>query len=320
VTSTNATLTGSCPFAVRLWAYVRERFPPVGNGLLIVSYYSSNQFLANVLTTPGEPVRYTMHSLLGALVILAAFFHLRVFDEHKDFEQDSRHYPERVLQRGLVTLHDLRRLAVIAIGLELALCALRGWPALVALGIALGYSLLMLKEFFAGTWLRRRFLLYTGSHMMIMPLLALVIYSFATGRHPWEAPGWFWVYAFVGFFVTLNWEISRKIRSPEQEIEGVDSYTKSFGLYGAAYLVLAVRVVDTVMVALVGRHLGLGVWFYAALVALFGVCLVGFLQFRLRTGPETAKRMETYAAIYIVAFDVILAAFIAVRYGLRLGS
>jgi 4-hydroxybenzoate polyprenyltransferase len=292
----------------------------VGNGLLIVSYYSSNQFLAEVLTAPGEPMRYTIHSLMGAIVVLAVFFHLRVFDEHKDFEEDSRHYPQRVLQRGLVTLRDLRGLAAVAIGVELTLGALRGRPALVALAIALGFSFLMLKEFFVRSWLRNRFLLYTGSHMMIMPLLALVVYSFATGRYPWEAPGWFWVYAFVGFFVALNWEISRKIRSPEQEIDGVDSYTKIFGLYGAAYVVLLVRVVDTGLVALVGRHIGLGVWFYAALGALFLVCLVGFAQFRWRTSPETAKRMETYAGIYVVAFDLLLAAFIAGRYGLALRS
>ena len=100
----------------------------------------------------------------------------------------------------------------------------------------------------------------------------------------------------------------------------MDSYTKVLGLYGAAYVVLLVRVVDTGLVALVGRHIGLGVWFYAALGALFLVCLVGFVQFRWWTSPETAKRMEMYAGIYVVAFDLLLAAFIVGRYGLALRS
>ena len=42
--------------------------------------------------------------------------------------------------------------------------------------------------------------------------------SFATGRYPWEAPPWFWVYAWVGFFVTFNWEVSRKIRAKARKI------------------------------------------------------------------------------------------------------
>ena len=111
-------LTRESPFVLRLRAFLAERFPPLGYGLLIVSYYSSNQFLARVLTDPGEPMRYTVHSLMGAVTVLCFFFHLRVFDEHKDFEDDSRHHPERVLQRGIITLRELRILGQYPEGLE----------------------------------------------------------------------------------------------------------------------------------------------------------------------------------------------------------
>lgn len=310
----------SSPFPLRLAAYLRERFPLLGHGILILSYYSSNQFLAKTLTDPGEPMRYGSHSILGAITLFCIFFHLRVFDEHKDFENDARHYPERVLQRGVITLRDLRVLAALAISTELVLSALRGPAAAASVLLTLGFSVLMLKEFFVSRWLERHFLVYAISHMLIMPLMALTVYSFTTQRYPWQAPGWFWLYAFVGFFVTFNWEVSRKIRAPEQEIEGVDSYTKIFGTYGAAWLVLAIRVVDTAMVALVGYHLGLSVWFYIALVALFGVCLLGFLQYRFQTNAKTAKRMETYAGLYIIAFDLILAIEIVRKFGVVLSG
>lgn len=304
---TAQTLDRSAPFRVRLWAYLAERFPLAGHGLLIVSYYSSNQFLAQALTNPDQPVRYAGHSILGAIALLCFFFHLRVFDEHKDFDDDCRHYPDRVLQRGLVTLRDLRVVGGLAIALELGLSAARGGGALVATALALGFSWLMLKEFFVRPWLKRHFLVYATSHMLIMPLLALTVFGFATNQLPWQAPGWFLVYAFVGFFVTFNWEVSRKIRAPEEEIDGVDSYTKIFGTYGAAWLVLAIRVADTALVAAVGWHLGLSRWFYSALAALYLVCLIGFVHYRIRTTPTTARRMELYAGMYIVAFDLILA-------------
>jgi 4-hydroxybenzoate polyprenyltransferase len=313
-------LTHTSPYPRRLRAYLAERFPLLGHGILIVSYYSSNQFLAKVLTEPGRPMHYDRYSLMGALVIFCVFFHLRVFDEHKDFADDSRHYPDRVLQRGIITLRDLRILGFIAIATELLLSSLRGLPALLALAATLGFSLLMLKEFFVRSWLKKHFLIYATSHMLIMPLMALTIFSFATGLYPWKAPGWFVLYAFVGFFVTFNWEVSRKIRAPEQEIDGVDSYTKIFGTYGAAYLVLGIRVVDTLMVAVVGYVLGLSPLFYIALVALFVVCLVGFLQYRFDTNAKTAKRMELYAGMYIIAFDLILAIEIARRYGLAMAG
>lgn len=311
-------LTREAPFRRRFLAYLAERFPPLQYSVLIVAMYSSNQFLAKVLTAPDAPVAYGWNALLGAITLLCVFFHLRVFDEHKDYEQDIRHYPERVLSRGLVTLANLRVAGGIAIALELVCSWFAGIEAFVATLIVLAFSLLMLWEFFLGEWLKRHFLVYAVSHMLILPLMAGMIFSFAIGRFPWEAPGWFWLYAWVGFFVTFNWEISRKIRAPEEEKEGVDSYTKILGLYGAAWAVLLVRVIDTGIVALVGWQVGLAPWFYGALVVLFALCLVGFLQFRFQTSPATARRMETYAGLYVIGFDLILAAAIVQRNGLQL--
>ncbi|MBU0681601.1 MAG: UbiA family prenyltransferase [Proteobacteria bacterium] len=312
------TMTAQSPFLLRLWAYLQERFPLGNHGLLIASYYSSNQFLAQVLSNPESPVRYSSHSLLGAITLLCMFFHLRVFDEHKDYDEDCRHYPERILSRGLITLRHLKIMGAVAISLELLLSAWQGVPALVATLVALFFSLLMLKEFFVGTWLKQHFLVYAFSHMLIMPLFAMVAFSFTTNQFPWQAPAWFWLYAFVGFFVTLNWEISRKIRAPEDEIIGVDSYSKIFGTYGAAYLVIAIRFIDTALVSLVGYHLGLSPFFYGVLMLLFLICLIGLIQFRTNTTTRTAKRMESYAGMYIIAFDLTLAIEIVRAYSIEL--
>ena len=311
-------VTREAPFPRRLSAYLAERFPLAGHGVLIAAYYSSNQFLARVLTEPGRRMHYDLSSLLGALALFCFFFHLRVFDEHKDYAEDLVHYPRRVLQSGVITLRDLKILGGIAIAAEALLSALRGPASLVSWLAAFAFSLLMLKEFFAREWLNRHFLVYATSHLLVMPLLSLMIFSFATDRWPWQAPPWYWMYAWVGFFVTFNWEVSRKIRAPADEIEGVETYTRIFGTYGAAHVVLLIRVIDTALVALVGWHLGVSAWFYAALVALFLVCLIGFFQYRFQTNRKTAKRMETYAGMYIIAFDLILAIEIARMHGIEL--
>jgi 4-hydroxybenzoate polyprenyltransferase len=286
---------------------MRERFPLFGHVLLIVSYYSSNQFLAKALVAPGEPVRYTLSSLFGALTLLFFFFHLRVFDEHKDFAEDSRFHPQRVLQRGVITLAELRVLAALCIVAEFTLAALTGLSPLIALTIAFAFSVLMLREFFAAEWLKRHFLVYATSHMLLMPLLSLMVFSFATGRRPWEAPGVFWLYAFVGFFVTFNVEVSRKIRAPQDEVEGLETYSRIFGTYGAAWIVLALRLVDTTLVSIVGHAIGVSAWFYVAVVLLFVVTLGTFVRFRVNTTTASAKALERNAGLYLIAFDLILA-------------
>ena len=297
----------SDPYFTRLRAYMKERFPLFGHVLLIISYYSSNQFLAKALVNPGVPMQYTPRSALGALTLLFFFFHLRVFDEHKDFAEDSRFHPHRVLQRGVVTLADLRLLAGIAIVLEAVLSLAAGRQPFVAWTLPFVFSLLMLKEFFAAEWLRRHFLVYATSHMLLMPLLSLTVFSFATHRFPWEAPALFWLYAFVGFFVTFNVEVSRKIRAPHDEIEGLDSYSKIFGTYGAAWIVLGLRLIDTTLVSIVGFQIGVSPWFYGAIGLLFVITLVTFVRFRLNTTTASAKALERNAGIYLIAFDLILA-------------
>jgi 4-hydroxybenzoate polyprenyltransferase len=308
------------PLLKRWASYLAERFPLLGHGVLIFSFYSSNQFLAHALAAPGEPMRYDPSTLIGALAVLCIFLQLRIFDDHKDYVEDCRHFPDRVLQRGEVTLRDLKWLLALVIGAEVLLAAIRGPGAFVSILMVMGFSLLMLKEFFARDWLRQRFLIYASTHMLIVPLLAIAIFSFATGDYPWQAPGWYWLYSVVGFCVAFNWEVSRKIRAPEEEKEGIDTYTKRFGTYGAAYLVLAIRVVDTALVTLVGMHVGLSGWFYAWLLILFAVCTIGFFQFRFRTSAVTARRMQTYAGLYIVAFDWALAVELGRKYGLGLSE
>ncbi|QDU55099.1 UbiA family prenyltransferase [Aeoliella mucimassa] len=312
-------LTAETPFWRRLLAYADERFPLVGHGVLIVSYYSSNSLLAQVLTSRDESLHYNRSSLMGAIVLFCFFFHLRVFDEHKDYADDCQYHPERVLQRGLVTLRQLTLLGIAAIGIELVLAGLwqpLGKPAaLVAVSVALGYSLLMLKEFFCSRWLGERFIWYAVSHMLIMPLLAMIPFSFSTGEYLWNAPPWFWWYAFVGFFVTFNWEISRKIRAPEAEIEGVDTYSSLFGPRVAATTVLVIRVIDTGMVAAVGYHLQLSMWFYLALIVMFLATLTSYVAFIRQMTAKAAKHLERVAGLYIIAFDLALAIELIRKFG-----
>ncbi len=317
LTADAETLHRNAGWATRIYAYTCERFPLLVNGLLILSFYSSNQFLAHALSRPGAAMRYDLGSLCGYLTILCFFLHMRIFDDHKDYVADCRFFPHRVLQRGVVTLGELKLLGGVAITLEFVLAALSGPAAVVSLLVAFAFSVLMLKEFFVGKWLKKRFLLSASLHLLIMPLLTMIVWSFATKQYFWEIPSWYWLYSAVSFFLAFNWEVSRKIRVPEDEIDGVDSYTRLFGTYGAAYLVLALRVIDTALVAVVATHLGLSVWFYALLVLLFLVCLVGFFQYRFQTSPATAHRMEIYAGIYIIAFDLALAIELGRTFGIH---
>lgn len=313
-------LTRSSPFHQRLAAYFAERFPLPSHISMVIIYFLANQFLAQILSTPGQPLIIGWFSLLGMVFLFCLFFHLRVFDEHKDYDDDCRYYPNRVLSRGLITLNHLKWLGGIAICAELMIATCVGTPALVAATATLVFSWIMLHEFFIRKWLRAHFILYAIAHMLIMPLMAATIFSFTMHRPFWEAPALFWAYALADFFAFSNWEISRKIRMPDDEIEGLSSYSKELGMFTAGYVVVVLRILNTVLAWMIGYYLKLSSFYYIGLIILFLSTLIGFLHFRLKPSRQTAKNLEAYGGYYIILFYFVLAAELFRTYGISLGG
>jgi len=309
-------VTLNSPFSRRLMAYLAERFPLPSHISMVIIYFLANQFLAQVLGRPGQPLRIGGFSLLGMVFLFCLFFHLRVFDEHKDYVDDCAHYPGRILSRGLITLKDLKILGAAAIAIELLAAFFSGYFTAVAVVATILFSWVMLHEFFVRTWLRAHFILYAISHMLIMPLMAATIFSFTMRRPFWEAPSLFWAYAAADFFAFSNWEISRKIRLPEDEIEGVSSYSKAFGMFAACYVVMGLRILNTFLAWMIGFYLKLGALYYVGLIVLFLITLFGLLHFRLHPTRQTAKNLEAYGGGYIIFFYLVLAAELVRTHGL----
>lgn len=214
-----------------LLAYFAERFPPVNMALFAILFLT-----VWTVATTGTSTPFGWREAVGVLATISFFFRLRVFDEIKDYATDARHYPDRVLQSGRVTLRQLAVLATGGAALELAWSAAMGTPALLGWGLAVGYSLAMRYEFFVSDFLKKRLVLYAVTHLLIMPLVI----------------GWLWSAYATDFSLRLAllaalsllgggaFEVARKIRAPEAERPGVDSYSQALGYRGAIVAVLVV--------------------------------------------------------------------------------
>lgn len=264
------------PSPIAGWrGYFRERFPIGPYLLLISSFYLANYVIAQALTRTNEPIVLHVRVIAGMVTLFCFFLHLRIFDDHKDFRDDCRLFPDRTLQRGDVTLIQLAFLAIMAILVELTIAWLSGPSVFVAAVIAIGFSGLMGREFFVRGWLKKHFLIYALSHLLIMPLLALLVYSFATKRYPWEADWWFLAFAFVGFIQAFGAEVSRKVRLPSQERDSVITYTHVLGVGGAVVLLFLLVLLETVLSFLLGNHLGIGwVFFPVVVLLLIARCMI----------------------------------------------
>lgn len=301
-----AQLTLGTPIAQRLMAWASERFPPA---VAVLSFliYSTGWLSGRALTHPGK-VSVSVWDAVAFVAVWAYFLMLRVFDEHKDFARDSLNFPDRVLQRGLVTLDQLKVVGAVAIALQLGVSLLEDhgvgrvtlwWVLLMA------WSLLMAREFFVGGWLERRLVLYAFSHQLAMPLLMLWVAQMGAGDRALPADVIWLCVSGIGFAFAL--EVARKVRAPEDEREGVDSYTRSLGLRGAPLAVQALLVVAAAAGALLLHGTGVRsapAFVCGALTPLPGIfACAAFLR---RPDAGAAKKVENGTGIAVLALLIVL--------------
>lgn len=288
------------------WDYLQERFPLQTNGVLILSYFAANYLLAHASTWNQEPIHLTWRFAAGCIVLLLMFFHLRVIDEHKDYERDLPVYPERMLSRGLITLKELRIAGSISISLELVLSYSLGWPAFSMCLLLLILSWLIYKEFFMPGFLDKHLLVNAFLHLLVMPVYSLFVFSITTSELPWDAPVPMLFYAWVSYGVGLSYELARKTRAPKDERAGLLTYSAVMGPYPPAYGVLMALIFSGWFSALVGIQMDFSIWYHLLVAGSLFIVAAGVLHFRINTTTRTAARLPIIAGLFIFAFDWLL--------------
>lgn len=282
----------------RWWVYQRERFPLVSYVPLVVAFsFSAVSFSAHLRgRTPS------LTSVGVAFAVSLCFFGLlRIADEFKDFDDDSRFRPYRPVPRGLVKLPELARIGVAAAVFQLLAAAALDVRLLVLLAVAWGYFALMSKEFFVATWLRAHPFTYLWSHMLVMPLIDL----FATacdwlpgaGR---PMPGIAWFLG-LSFFNGVVIEVGRKLRAPEDEEEGVDTYTAVWGRGKALTLWLAAMAFTAACAVIAGAIAGVGLPVAVLLACLLAGAVAVAARFARSPVHSRARLFEPFSGLWTVA-------------------
>jgi hypothetical protein len=157
-------------FLHRFWVFQAERIPLLVMFILIFAIMfaivrSSHQTsISNLIIA----------TCMGVLYLLQ----IRLSDEPKDFEHDSKYYPQRPVQRGLITLSELRNTNNIIIIMFFVLALLtRSWTVFLLTCFQQGYAVLTRKEFFIREWLRAHFLMYQFSHYIQLLILDWLVLS-----------------------------------------------------------------------------------------------------------------------------------------------
>lgn len=204
----------------RLYKYQDERFPVK---VLFFTTWAVILSSAAILSYQTTFVQMVM-AFLASLLFL---FHVRVIDEHRDFEHDTNYHTERPVQRGLIKLKELVVVDVIGMLIFVIICVYYGITGWIYGGVLLIFSYLARKDFYGGQWLKQKFYLYNGVNMLQMVLLQLLIYAILIQR--FEVNAVMWIHLLFVIWNTLIIEVVRKIKISATESKGSDTYSHHMG-------------------------------------------------------------------------------------------
>lgn len=294
----------------RFAKYLAERFPvPVTLLLGLATAGVAITVVELPLLRAGGDFVAERHLVSGTLLMFLLLFHLRVFDEHKDFAQDAATRPDRPVQRGLVTLNELKVAGAITIAAELAIAAAHGQRALLWWLLPLGYSVLMLFEFGAKHWLAERYWLYAISHSAITSVVCAALVK-GTGA-PWSAEAT--VLGVMALASTFSIDVLRKTWMPASEIAGVDSWSRLVGVSTACNLGGALLVIAAACGAYLGWQAGGGIVWLGVAGAITGWAFVEVRRFAANPTAKGEKQLQVVAGVHylIVWLGIPVSAMIA---------
>ena len=228
----------------RLNIYFKEMYPIIPRLLLDGIIFFEIYFII-LLNNGVTHFHITAAEFIGGFTVFSFLCWLRIADDFKDYELDCRLFRERPLPSGRVRKKDLG----IFIGLLIAATVLlnvifmNNIPFFVFLYV---YGTLMSMWFFQKKKIQKSLPLALVTHNPVQMILNIYIISFTVIKYGLNALTLTTVLAaFTLYFPALIWEISRKIKAPEDETEYV-TYSKLFGYRRATRFVLILTIADII--------------------------------------------------------------------------
>ena len=228
----------------RLNIYFKEMYPIIPRLLLGGIIFFEIYFII-LLNNGVTDFHITAAEFIGGFTVISFLCWLRIADDFKDYELDCRLFRERPLPSGRVKKKDLAIFIsiLIAVTVILNVCFMNNIPFFLFLYI---YGTLMSMWFFQKKKIQKSLPLALVTHNPVQMIMNIYIISFTCIKYGLSAITLTTVLAaFTLYFPALIWEISRKIKAPEDETEYV-TYSKLFGYRRATRFVLILTIADII--------------------------------------------------------------------------
>lgn len=236
-------------------------------GIYLNEMFPLSAFLGSILTAVAIQLTYLrlfnvriesyLQLIIPALVLTCVSLLIRIMDEFKDYQDDLLNFPHRPLPSGKVNKKDLLSLGLFCVMVVIFL-SMTSMPLLLWGLATLIFSGLMLKWFFIEDIMRKNLPLAFITHhpIVLFNFIYLIIACMQMDSTVTFEKAF---YILPVCLIFTNWEVVRKIRTPEQET-GYTTYSKIFGPRPAILMAIVLQLIFITSVFIIFQKLETIMW------------------------------------------------------------
>ncbi|MAG47164.1 hypothetical protein CL617_01040 [archaeon] len=283
--------------------YQKERFQI---SILVFTTISVVLSSAAVVLGPGDVLSNHILGIFIALITSLLFmFHIRVLDEHKDYDFDTKYHMNRPVQRGLISLKELLTLNIIGLIILFSINVIVSTKATIFLLFAFGYTLIAGKEFFIKNWIRKRFFLYNLVNLLQLLFLQFYLYSIIEPNFSFGNPILSIHFVFVLFNVGLL-EFARKLKTKAEENEAQDTYSSKIGIRKASMIYAAICLIVFGLFTHMFFEINNNVLLFIIGLGTLNIAIFSIIYYASEKHKNGSMILQIFAALYYIAMHLLL--------------
>ena len=201
--------------------YLLERFQIIPLSILVAS-----DILVIHRITYNQNIFIWKYVIYFIFVILY-LFHNRLADDRRDYDFDKKFYPNRAVQKGLISLRQINNLSYIAIFLMLIIAGSFSFLSLAIFTLLILYTLVAKKDFFLPKDFKEKHL-FVYNFLNMLQILSLQIFIYVSIINSLDFTHFIYSHILFVFILSIQVEISRKIK-PEISLAN-DLYSDRMGM------------------------------------------------------------------------------------------
>ena len=241
--------------------------------------------------------------ILALAFVLLYLFSNRLGDDLRDFEFDQEHYPDRAVQKGLLSKKELNGMLYTSFVLMSIIALLVNSGVVIAFAGLLTISILAKRDFFLPQSFKTKYY-FSYNFLNMLQMLALQIFIYLLlGVEDFDQL--ILIHILLVFILSLQTEVTRKVKAEKHE--SMDNYSDRLGMKGSLILWFIFALLSAFAAAVMAYMLGIDPILLTTLEIIFiFICLYGAIHYFNKKNDKAENIFWLCFILFYVAQNLMI--------------